>query len=774
MSRNLSNTVLAGLMLLATCFHACNEPVQLAENSGDVKALPDQIDYNFHIRPILSDRCFACHGPDRGKQEANLALHTLDGLLADSEDGTAKIVVPGDPDASLLYQRIIATDHAQLMPPKESNLSLTPYEIALLRQWIEQGPEWKKHWAFLAPKPASNTPNDPDSDWDESTIDAWVLAGIKSNGLQPSPAAKPARLLRRMSLDTRGLPPSVDDLKDFLSNPTEEAYATKVDEYLASVDHGERLASWWLDLARYADTHGYQDDLERQNWPWRDWVIHAFQKNLSYKDFVTWQLAGDLLPDANLETILATTFNRNHKITQEGGAIPEEFLVDYVADRTTTTFTAFQGLTMECARCHDHKYDPISQKNFFQAFDFFNRVPEQGVVDYGANPRPVLELTREIIESELAFLNAPDSVLPVYPMVMKDEQELRTTHLLGRGQYNQPGEEVSANTPASILPFGEDRPGNRLGLADWLFDQNNPLTARVIVNRVWQFYFGRGIVATPDDFGSQGALPTHPELLDELALRFMDSNWDFRALERAILLSNTYRQDSRVSPEAKEIDPENIYLARSSQVRLSAEVIRDQALAVSGLLVPKVGGPPVKPYQPPGLWEEKTSGGGYTTYTPDKGESLYRKSLYTYWKRTVPPPSMLVFDAPTRDLCTVYRQETNTPLQALVLLNDPQQLEAARTLAEKTVDQYESKAKQGIEQAFMTVVCRKGSTEELEVLHALYDQELERYATAPKSADSLLMIGEMPVQEKLPKSKVAAMTIVVSTLLNLSETVTRL
>lgn len=762
--------ILLGLMLsVSSCRPSDGGNAQELKELTD--ALPEVVDYNFHIKPLLSDRCFACHGPDGQKREAGLGLHIKEGLYASSTTDTSeKIIVPGDPRGSLLYQRIIDTNQVSMMPPVESNLTLEAGEIALIKKWIEQGAEWKPHWAFTPPEKPT-IPQIDDEGWAKNEIDYFLLAGMQAKGLSPSKLSSPAKLIRRLALDVKGIPPELQAVDAFEQNPTSDAYAQLVDQYLSSTDHAERFTVWWLDISRYADTHGYQDDLERQMWPWRDWVIHAFKENMHFDQFVTWQLAGDLLPDANLETILATGFNRNHKITQEGGAIDEEFLVDYVADRTATTFTAFQAMTMECARCHDHKYDPFSQKEFFQAFDFFNRLPEKGRVEYNTHPAPYLELTKAETDGILKFVHAPDSILPVHPMVMQDQATPRKTHLLGRGQYDQPLEVVEQNMPASILPFGDQFPPNRLGLAQWLFDQQNPLTARVIVNRVWALYFQRGIVSTLDDFGNQGALPSHPELLDWLAIFLMENDWDLQVLERKILTSAAYQQQANIKPIHLEKDPENIYLSHANSPRLSAELIRDQALAVSGLLVNKVGGPPVKPYQPDGLWAEKTSGGGYMTYKQQHGEHLYRKSLYTYWKRTVPPPSMLVFDAPTRDICTVNRQQTNTPLQALVLLNDPQQLEAARKLAEKS-GSLEQPAT-AIEQVFRRVLCRKPIAQELTSLEELYVELRADFALRPQSADSLLDIGESALSKMDNQVNLAAMTVVVSTILNMNETITR-
>ncbi|MEM7039538.1 MAG: DUF1549 domain-containing protein, partial [Bacteroidota bacterium] len=432
--------------------------------------LPDSVDYNFHIKPLFSDRCFTCHGPDAEQRKAGLSLHTREGLFAESaETPGARVIVPGDPARSLLFQRIVDSSGTDIMPPPESNLFLAAEEIALIEKWIAQGARWKPHWAFSPPK----KPAVPDLDtkgWARNEIDQFLFAAMQARGLSPSPIASPTARIRRLSLDVQGLPPNPSAVTQFTQNPSETAYHALIDSFLNSVHHAERLTVWWLDLARYADTNGYQDDLERQMWPWRDWVIHAFRQNMPYDKFVTWQLAGDLLPDATLETRLATGFNRNHKITQEGGVIDEEFLVDYVADRTVTTFTAFQAVTMECARCHDNKYYPLSQKEKYQAFDFFNHVPEKGRAEYGENPVPHLVLDRKQVDDILQFVQAPDSALPVHPMVMQDAPDLRKTHVLNRGQYDQPAAPVTQGTPQSILPFDAALPPNRLGLAEWLFD----------------------------------------------------------------------------------------------------------------------------------------------------------------------------------------------------------------------------------------------------------------------------------------------------------------
>jgi hypothetical protein len=438
------------------------------------------------------------------------------------------------------------------------------------------------------------------TDWGVNNIDRFILAKLEEVNLEPSQEADKERLIRRVSFDLTGLPPSVEQVDKFLSDDSPEAYEKVVDELLATTAYGERWANYWLDVSRYGDSHGYQDDLPRVMWPWRDWVIHAFNKNLPYDEFVTWQLAGDLLPSATLEQILATGFNRNHKITQEGGAIPEEYRTEYVVDRTNI-WKAFLGISVECSRCHDHKYDPISQKDFYSMYSFFNQANEKGLINYGELPKPNIAITQTEINGILNFVNkktigAKDTVKV---MVMSDD-EPRKTFILERGVYDAPTKiEVSSSAPSTIMPFDKDKYGsNRLGLAKWLFAPEHPLTARVIVNRLWQEIFGRGIVATSDDFGNQGRLPSHPELLDYLAVDFRENGWDIKYLLKEMVMSATYRQSSASSKKLREKDPDNIYLARSSRYRLNSEMIRDNILFSSGLLHNELGGPSVKPYQP--------------------------------------------------------------------------------------------------------------------------------------------------------------------------------
>ncbi|EON76498.1 hypothetical protein ADIS_2948 [Lunatimonas lonarensis] len=758
--------------------------------------------YNLHIRPILSENCFACHGPDANKREAGLRLDAPEDAFSALKESPGKYAwVPGSPNSSEAYLRMIHKDPMELMPPPESNLKLTEREIRLIEKWIRQGVRYEPHWAFVPPH-KSTLPAVKNQSWPKQELDYFVLEKIEKNRLKPNNEADPAQLLRRVTLDLTGLPPTVEEMRNFLKDPSSEKYEQVVDRLLASQAYGEKMAVHWMDVARYADSHGYQDDYYRTQWPWRDWVIHAFNKNLSYETFVTWQLAGDLIPDATKETQLATAFNRNHKITEESGAIDEEYRVEYVVDRTNTLGMAFLGITLECAQCHDHKYDPISQKEYFQLYAFFNQVAEWGIEE--ASPGfsrkspakyPMMEITDEDIAGILSFVNRPDSITMATALigdvktganhkallseighlrvsVMGDLDTLRQTYILERGEYEAHGDPVSPGTPEALLSFG-DYPENRLGLANWLFDRDNPLTARVFVNRMWMQFFGEGLVDTPGDFGMQGSLPSHPELLDWLAVSFMDTGWDIKALVKSMVMSSTYRQSSVVTEEKLRKDPENRLLSRFPRMRLPAEHIRDVVLASSGLLVPEIGGPSVKPYQPPGLWELATSGrGNLASYQQDSLDRLYRRGLYTFVKRTVPPPSMILFDASNRDVCEIERTRTNTPLQALVMLNDPTVLEASRALA-ATLLRRNLAVEEALNLAFLKIVGREPSKEELAVLVGFHQELLRVLGSDPAAAEQLLEVGDSPVASDLPVIDQAAMMQVIHTLYNMEETITK-
>ena len=1020
-----------------------------SQSAGET-GLPETVDYNWHIKPILSDRCYQCHGPDEQARQAELRLDVQEGAYGRSrEDSTLQIIVPGRATASVLIEHITSDNPNRKMPPPESKLALTDYEIALIRKWIDQGAQWQPHWAFTAPV----MPTIPEVKQDKlvrNMIDRFVLARLETENLSFSPDASKAKQLRRVSFDLTGLPPTLEALDAFLNDKSPDAYEKAVDRLMASPAYGEHMASMWLDIARYADTHGYQDDRPRTMWPWRDWVIRAFNENQPYDEFITWQIAGDLLPDATYEQRLATGFNRNHAITQEGGVVPAEYITEYVADRTNTTATAFLGMTMECARCHDHKYDPIFQQDYYSMFAFFNGIDEKAPISYfDLSPQPSMRMEDEDyeqsiernsqaidsvealvdqwplpdppsnwlpdlqaalqqdlfvhlpldslsnlktpaqaglpayantgLESELTppgvepghfgqalkfdgvnFLNlgeeadfewysrftlsawvwarnqekdaalyskrigeqmrrgydltrtadgylrlrlvqdneqriavtstvtvpaelwthvavtydgsgrassislyldgvrAPvrvdsDSLnrksilngngllagnftprlktradltglidgrmddLRIYTraltdlevahlagaegtstrefyrahndpgyqlinrqldslrqqvrtipfvMIMEDMESPRPTHVLDRGAYDAPTDSVGPDTPDAILPFPDELPRNRLGLARWLVHRDNPLTARVAVNRYWQMMFGEGLVHTPEDFGSQGALPSHPELLDYLARRFMELDWDTKALLKEIVTSTTYRQSNEVSPRLKERDPDNMLWARGPRVRLTAEMMRDNALLTSGLLDPAMGGEPVRPYQPAGLWKALANQVGENRYRP--GPNLYRRSVYTYWKRTIPPPAMLTFDAPDRTICTVEREPTATPLQSLVLMNDPQYVEAARVMATRLA-QLTDEDRDFIAAAFRQLTSRRPTSNESRILQKLLDEQREHFSDYPDRASQLLGAGNSPTQWAMDRSNLAALTVLTSTIMNLDE-----
>jgi hypothetical protein len=756
---------------IAFSIQSCNQtPGQAAEEK-----LPKEVSYNFDIRPILSDKCLACHGPDANKREAGLRLDVAESAFkALQENPKAHALVAGKPELSQVYLRISTQDTSLRMPPPASNLKLSQREIDLIQKWIKQGAKYEKHWAFVAPKKPA-LPEVDDKDWPRNEIDRFVLQKQEQKGLAPNEEADKERLLKRLSLDLNGLPPTLQMMDEFLADQSPDAYEKMVDKLLKNPSYGEKMAIHWLDLARYADSHGYQDDGYRTQWPWRDWVIHAFNQNMHYNDFVTWQLAGDLLPNSSKEQLLATGFNRNHKITEEGGVIPEEYRMMYVTDRNDLFGKGLLGVTLECAHCHDHKYDPFSQKEYYQMFAFFNNVKEVGIESVIGGPetyakKPFMEISNEDVKKILTFVNKPDTNRLIVS-VMGDLDTLRKTYILKRGVYDAPGDEVQPGTPSSILPFDKKYPKNRLGLSEWLFDKKNPLTSRVYVNILWQEFFGKGIVKTSGDFGMQGELPSHPALLDWLAVDFMEHNWDVKRLVKQMVTSATYRQSAVVTKEKLAVDPDNILLARGPRYRIHAEFIKDLVLASSGLLNKTIGGPSVKPYQPAGLWEGATSGRGLlSVYNQDHGANLYRRGMYTLIKRTVPPPTMSIFDASNRDLCEVKRLKTNTPLQALVMMNDPAVLEASRVLASKLV-QEKSATKDKIIKAFRLIVCRTPNEKEMSVLTAYYDKELK--TIKPQTADKMVTVGEYPLTRNIDKKTLAALMRVISTIYNLEETITK-
>ena len=1034
---------------------------------------PDRVVFGTDVRPILADVCFRCHGPDEETREAGLRLDIRKSAKSDLDSGNSAIV-PGNPDASELYRRITATDDAERMPPASSAKQLAARQIEVLRRWIEQGAEWDEHWSFRAPAEDSVPPVADHDDWVRNDIDRFVLRRLQTEGLAPSPAANRERLLRRVTFDLTGLPPTPEELDRFLADRSSEAWDRMVDRLLDSPAYGERMALEWLDAARYADTHGYMIDAGRQMWRWRDWVISAFNSNMPFDQFTIEQLAGDLLPQATIDQNTATGFNRNHTIQAEFGSVPEEFLVEYVCDRVNTMGTVWMGLSLECARCHDHKYDPLTQKEYYRLFAFFDQTGENGVDGYSLNAAPVVrsptqQQIRQLqaINGRLALAEArvndlqphidvaqkaweetsrpeyedfrdglihywrfdgdlqdaakDDALSPakrsgpsfesgvfgksivskglnpkIYPgggilknsepftlstwiymkdpqgrgglfarmrdgtkldrgytfqiladgrlalvlahdypqdcvevesegkdrivadqwhhaaitydgssrasgvkmyingrpqtvrvlqdcltgsfefdgrlllmdgtpsaalrgmmdeariygraldetelqqiagisihsllavpvqertcelsqrirehfvkysgrsewtvafdqlnqirrakakfekgiptvMVMQEPDKPGETHMLVRGQYDQPGESVSPGTPAIFPPMPDDVPKNRVGLARWLVSGAHPLTARVAVNRFWQMYFGVGLVKTTEEFGSQGQPPSHPDLLDWLAGEFVRSGWDVRAMQRLIVTSTTYRQSSLVGPDLLKRDPENRLLARGPRFRLHAEFIRDQALTTSGLLSFQLGGPSVKPYQPTGVWKESaydSTGNRFNAqvYEQDRGAALYRRSLYTYWKRTAPPPSMMIFDAADRHRSCVKRTRTNTPLQALVLMNAPQFVEASRKLAERMMEEGGTTVQERIQFGFRLLTSRRPSVVEQDLLLTLFEKQQDRFVAHPQAAAALLSVGESPHNESFDAVDLAAYSTVGSVILNLDETLTK-
>ena len=691
------------------------------------------VDFNFDVKPILSDKCYTCHGPDDKARKANLRLDIESGFYKSLEDNPNHYVInKNNPEKSEILNRINSENASYVMPPPESNLKLSDREKEVLKKWVDQGGNWEPHWAYTKPK-LPNIPVIDIENWASNEIDYFIAKKLNSVGMTPSEKEEKEILIRRAYFDLIGLPPTIQEIDEFVSDNSNNAYEKVIDKLLESKSYGERMAAIWMDLSRYGDSHGYQDDQERIMWPWRDWVIHAYNTNMTYDKFITWQMAGDMLPNATKEQIIASGFNRNHKITQEGGVVPEEYRVEYVADRTVTSAKIMMGLTVECARCHTHKYDPISHDEFFSLYSFFNNVDEDGLIGYGITaPKPNLTIKKADIKKDLSFINLPDSINDVTLMVMKETENLRNTYVLNRGSYDSPTKLVKPSTPEVVLKFDKDKyPSNRIGLSKWFFDDDNPLTSRVTVNRLWQQFFGVGIVATPDDFGSQGNKPFNPELLDWLAYTFQHHDkWDTKKFIKRIVMSSTYKQSSKVKDENRLKDPDNTYLANYPRQKLSAEMIRDNALATSGMLVKKVGGPSVKPMQPPGLWDEVTGGGGGSLafYVEDTGENLYRRSLYTFWKRTVPPPSMMIFDAPTRDFCSPVRQKTSTPLQSLALMNDPQYQIAAENLSHNIFKEDTSIEKK-INKLYRTVTGRTPKEDEI--------AELKKYLNEIKSLNKI-------------------------------------
>ena len=720
--------------------------------SGSGSGGNQPVNFSRSIRPILAKHCFSCHGADANTRYASLRLDDGVDLFAVRPDGRPPVVVRGDPAASSLYQRIDADDLELRMPPADWGPALEQNEIQLLENWILQGAPYEVHWSFV-PAVRSNPPSVSETSWVRNPIDAFVLAELEKAGLGPNPEASPRTLIRRVTFDLTGLPPSPSEVEAFVADTSPDAYDRVVDRLLSSSAFGEHRARYWLDNVRYADTSGYHSDNYRSLWPYRDYVIRAFNDNMPFDRFTIEQIAGDLLPEPTLEQQVATGFIRASLSSGEAGLVEDEYAAIYAKDRVDTMSLVWLGLTTGCAACHDHKFDPLTQKDYYGLSAFFRNTSE-AIWDGSAADAPPTVLV-------------PPDMTPT--LVAEEKPGEAFAHVLNRGRYDQPGERLLASVPAFLPALPAAAPANRLGLAEWLVASEHPLTARVVVNRFWSQLFGIGLVRSAHDFGAAGELPSHPGLLDWLAVEFRESGWNVKALFRLLVTSAVYRQSTVSSAAAREVDPDNRLLSRSSRLRLDAEMIRDQALAASGLLVSRIGGPSVKPYQPAGIWEELGVDWSDTlTYVPDSGESLYRRSVYTFWKRQAPPPSMEIFDAPTREQAVAQRERTNTPLQALVGLNDPQLVEAARHLAEAAlVATTETDAR--LEHVAVRVLGRPFSTTEVALLTQTLADLLAVYRGTPTLATELTHVGDSPPNTNLDESELAAWTMIASTVLNLDE-----
>jgi len=828
--------------------------------AGSRAATPDAPSFSRDILPILSDHCFACHGPDEHARKGGLRLDTREGALAPGDSG-AGAVVPGNSGSSEVIRRIHTTDADDQMPPAKVNKPLSTEQISLLTGWIDAGAVWGRHWAYEPPlRPTIpriafvTTASDPaDSKAAAHVIDAFIDQRLHREGFSPAPEASAETLVRRVTLDLTGLPPTPTEMDAYLADSLPGAWERLVDRLLASPRYGERMAWEWLEASRYADSNGYQGDSDRTMWPWRDWVVDALNRNLPFDTFSLWQIAGDLLPDATFEQRLATGFVRNHMINGEGGRIPEENRIDYLFDQTETVGTLWLGATLNCTRCHNHKFDPLTQRDYFGLLAYFNRTavdgsggdpqsrptlevptPEQtsrrmvaeaqlerviAVTDvFEAQkfsresakppsdssaardlPKEILDLLKstpkardpgrleklaahwkptdpayaEVLESQRQALADRDAAVRAIPrvMIMEDVAAPRDTFVLSRGLYTQPGAKVTATLPAALspVPMPPDAPTNRLTLARWLFTREHPLTARVTVNRYWQTFFGVGLVKTTEDFGVQGDKPSHPELLDWLATEFMESGWNIKHLHRLIVTSRTYRRSSQIDPAQRDRDPDNRLLARGPRFRMPSWMIRDTALAVSGLLSESRGGPPVKPYQPAGVWEEATFGN--KRYSRDQGTALYRRSLYVFWRRIVGPT--MFFDVANRQTCTVRTPRTNVPLHALLTLNDDTYVEAARALAQRVLIEAPSLTHHRLHYASRLVLGRLLSDPEVRILSDGLDRHQTHFKGDPAAAQHWLAHGESARDEHLDLAEHAAWATICSTLLNLDESLSR-
>jgi len=748
--------------------------------SSAMSAAP--LSFSRDIKPILSDSCYHCHGPDDTARESELRLDLRASVFE------LKVLTDG-----AMLEHLTSNDPDVRMPPPDSKRILRTEDRQTLILWIEQGAPWPtddRHWAFVPPqRPA--VPTSKKKDQAANAIDQFIHARLEQENLTPAKRADKATLLRRVTFDLIGLPPSKQDLEQFMADPSPAAYEQAVDRLLNDPRYGEHMALDWLEASRYADTDGYQNDRLRYMWVWRDWLIQAINSNMPFDQFVTEQMAGDLIPNRDFYTQVATGFNRNHRINSEGGSIPDEWIVEYVADRVETMGTMFLGLTLNCSRCHNHKYDPIEQREFYELFAFFNNIAEAGLGPNNGNSPPFIAVPAtwpHLTTAQTIFIvpdpvkiqvvqtsvPRPQSGSPKTVMVLHELENPRDTYLLNRGQYDQPqkSEKLTPAIPQAIGGWDPQWPRNRLGLAQWLTSADHPLTARVTINRIWQHFFGTGIVKTSENFGVQGEYPSHPQLLDWLATEFVAQNWNVKAMHRLIVTSDTYRQSSAASAASAELeqqDPENKLLARGPRKRLSPYAIRDAALFNSGLLVEDVGGPSVKPYMPPQIWRSISN----AAYQQDQGAKIYRRSMYTYWRRTVPPPTMMAFNASSRETCIVRNDQTNTPLQALTMMNNITFVETARLLAQRELANTTVTAATRVVSGFQRITSRKPTGDEFTVLMNDYDAYIADFAADLDSAKKLLSIGASPYNQDYDISELAALTLIMNTILNLDEAITQ-
>jgi mono/diheme cytochrome c family protein len=753
------------------------------------------IRFNRDVRPIFADHCFKCHGTDLKK--GGLNLQDRSSVFKELKSG-AVAVVPGKSAASELIRRISARDETERMPPPGKGDRLKPEQVARLRAWIDHGAAWEEHWAYVKPR-APVLPAVKHAAWARNAIDVFVLARLEREGLEPVPEADRSTLLRRVSLDLTGVPPTLAEVDAFLADQAPDAYEKVVDRLLASPHFGERQAHPWLDLARYADTNGYEKDDRRTIWPYRDWVIRAFNQDMPFDRFTAEQLAGDLLPHATRDRLVATGFHRNSMVNTEGGTDDEEFRTAAVVDRVTTTMEVWMGTTMGCCQCHNHKFDPFTQQEFYRLFAFFNNTADHGGSNdpilemptpaesavrarlrtkavplpaalFAPSPLAVVALSRPVGDRLTRLAQQLAEVRPASTLVLEELPAPRTTHVLIRGNFKNRGPAVTPGVPAKLHPLPAGQPANRLALARWLAHPDNPLVGRVVMNRLWAQYFGRGLVETGEDFGTRGEPPTHPELLDWLATEWVRRGWGLKAMHRLVVTSATYRQSARVTGPLAERDPYNLLLARGPRFRLDGETVRDNALAVSGLLTRKIGGPSVFPHQPPGVWNNPYSGDRWVEST---GGDQYRRGLYTFWRRTAPYAALVAFDAPSREVCTERRPRTDTPLQALATLNDQAFVEPAAALARRMMAEVKGADSDRAVHGFRLCLARTPTPAELGHLLALYRDSRDEYRHKPAAARAMADSGLGPPPADLDPVELAAWAVVANVLLNLDETMTK-